>query len=140
MGKSRSAVTNTLRLLQLDPRVRTLVGENKVTAGQARTLLPVTDGDDQFEMAEMIIDEGLSVRAVEAMVKAYLTKAEKPAEKEEEVSKDDAREYRAIEDDLKTFFSTKVKVKPLGKRNKGKIEIEYYSDDDLERLLALLKK
>ena len=140
VGKSRSAVTNSLRLLQLDPRVRTLVVENKVTAGHARTLLPVTDGDDQFEMAEMIIDEGLSVRAVEAMVKAYLTKAEKPAEKEEEVSKDDAREYRAIEDDLKTFFSTKVKVKPLGKRNKGKIEIEYYSDDDLERLLALLKK
>lgn len=140
VGKSRSAVTNSLRLLQLDPRVRALVVENKVTAGHARTLLPVTDGDDQFEMAEMIIDEGLSVRAVEAMVKAYLAKAEKPAEKEEEPSKEDAREYRAIEDDLKSFFSTKVKVKPLGKRNKGKIEIEYYSDEDLERLLTLLKK
>ena len=140
VGKSRSAVTNSLRLLQLDPRVRALVVENKVTAGHARTLLPVTDGDDQFEMAEMIIDEGLSVRAVEAMVKAYLAKAEKPAEKEEELSKEDAREYRAIEDDLKSFFSTKVKVKPLGKRNKGKIEIEYYSDEDLERLLTLLKK
>ena len=140
VGKSRSAITNSLRLLQLDPRVRTLVVENKVTAGHARTLLPVTDGDDQFEMAEMIIDEGLSVRAVEAMVKAYLTKAEKPAEKEEEVSKADEREYRAIEDELKSFFSTKVKLKPLGKRNKGKIEIEYYSDEDLERLLALLKK
>lgn len=140
VGKSRSAVTNSLRLLQLDPRVRALVVENKVTAGHARTLLPVTDGDDQFEMAEMIIDEGLSVRAVEAMVKAYLAKVEKPAEKEEELSKEDAREYRAIEDDLKSFFSTKVKVKPLGKRNKGKIEIEYYSDEDLERLLALLKK
>ena len=140
VGKSRSAVTNSLRLLQLDPRVRALVVENKVTAGHARTLLPVTDGDDQFELAEMIIEEGLSVRAVEAMVKAYLAKAEKPAEKEEELSKEDAREYRAIEDDLKSFFSTKVKVKPLGKRNKGKIEIEYYSDEDLERLLALLKK
>lgn len=140
VGKSRSAITNSLRLLQLDPRVRTLVVENKVTAGHARTLLPVTDGDDQFEMAEMIIDEGLSVRAVEAMVKAYLAKAEKPAEKEEEVSKADEREYRAIEDELKSFFSTKVKLKPLGKRNKGKIEIEYYSDEDLERLLALLKK
>ena len=140
VGKSRSAVTNSLRLLQLDPRVRALVVENKVTAGHARTLLPVTDGDDQFELAEMIIEEGLSVRAVEAMVKAYLAKAEKPAEKEEELSKEDAREYRAIEDDLKSFFSTKVKVKPLGKRNKGKIEIEYYSDEDLERLLTLLKK
>ena len=140
VGKSRSAITNSLRLLQLDSRVRTLVVENKVTAGHARTLLPVTDGDDQFELAEMIIDEGLSVRAVEALVKSYLAKAEKPAEKEEELSKADEREYRAIEDDLKSFFSTKVKLKPLGKRNKGKIEIEYYSEEDLERLLALLKK
>ena len=140
VGKSRSAITNSLRLLQLEPRVRTLVVENKVTAGHARTLLPVTYGDDQFELAEMIIDEGLSVRAGEALVKSYLAKAEKPAEKEEELSKADEREYRAIEDDLKSFFSTKVKLKPLGKRNKGKIEIEYYSDEDLERLLALLKK
>ena len=140
VGKSRSAITNSLRLLQLDSRVRTLMVENKVTAGHARTLLPVTDGDDQFELAEMIIDEGLSVRAVEALVKSYLAKAENPAEKEEELSKADEREYRAIEDDLKSFFSTKVKLKPLGKRNKGKIEIEYYSEEDLERLLALLKK
>ena len=140
VGKSRSAITNSLRLLQLDSRVRTLVVENKVTAGHARTLLPVTDGDDQFELAEMIIDEGLSVRAVEALVKSYLAKTENPAEKEEELSKADEREYRAIEDDLKSFFSTKVKLKPLGKRNKGKIEIEYYSNEDLERLLALLKR
>jgi ParB family chromosome partitioning protein len=140
VGKSRSAVTNSLRLLQLDPRVRNFVVENKLTGGHARTLLPVTNGDDQFELAEQVIDEGLSVRAVEALVKSYLTQAEKPAETEEEISKEDAREYRAIEDELKSFFSTKVKLKPLGKRNKGKIEIEYYSDEDLERLLALLKK
>ena len=140
VGKSRSAVTNSLRLLQLDSRVRNFVVENKLTGGHARTLLPVADADDQFEMAEQVIEEGLSVRAVEALVKAYLSRAEKPAEKEEEISKEDAREYRAIEDDLKSFFSTKVKLKPLGKRNKGKIEIEYYSDEDLERLLALLKK
>ena len=140
VGKSRSAITNSLRLLQLDPRVRNFVVENKLTGGHARTLLPVTNGDDQFELAEHVIEEGLSVRAVETLVKSYLAKAENPAEKEEEVSKEDAREYRAIEDDLKSLFATKVKVKPLGKRNKGKIEIEYYSDDDLERLLALLKK
>ena len=140
VGKSRSAITNSLRLLQLDPRVRNFVVENKLTGGHARTLLPVANGDDQFELAEYVIEEGLSVRAVEALVKTYLAKAENPAEKEEEVSKDDAREYRAIEDDLKSLFATKVKVKPLGKRNKGKIEIEYYSDDDLERLLTLLKK
>lgn len=140
VGKSRSAITNSLRLLQLDPRVRNFVVENKLTGGHARTLLPVTEGDEQFELAEYIIEEGLSVRAVEALVKAHLEKAEKPAEKEEALSKADEREYRAIEDDLKSLFSTKVKLKPLGKRNKGKIEIEYYSDEDLERLLTLLKR
>lgn len=140
VGKSRSAITNSLRLLQLDPRVRNFVVENKLTGGHARTLLPVTEGDEQFELAEYVIEEGLSVRAVEALVKAHLEKAEKPAEKEEALSKADEREYRAIEDDLKSLFSTKVKLKPLGKRNKGKIEIEYYSDEDLERLLALLKR
>ena len=140
VGKSRSAVTNSLRLLQLDPRVRNFVVENKLTGGHARTLLPVTNGDEQFELAEYVIEEGLSVRAVEALVKAHLEKSEKPAEKEEGLSKADEREYRAIEDDLKSLFSTKVKLKPLGKRNKGKIEIEYYSDEDLERLLTLLKR
>lgn len=140
VGKSRSAITNSLRLLQLDPRVRNFVVENKLTGGHARTLLPITNGDEQFELAEYVIEEGLSVRAVEALVKTHLEKAEKPAEKEEALSKADEREYRAIEDDLKSLFSTKVKLKPLGKRNKGKIEIEYYSDEDLERLLTLLKR
>ncbi|MGN1230522.1 MAG: ParB/RepB/Spo0J family partition protein [Anaerotignum sp.] len=140
VGKSRSAITNSLRLLQLDPRVRNFVVENKLTSGHARTLLPITDGDLQFELAEHIIEEGLSVRAVEALVKAQLTKTEKADEVKEEKTKADETAYRAIEDDLKAFFSTKVKLKPMGKRNKGKIEIEYYSEDDLERLLALLKR
>lgn len=140
VGKSRSAITNSLRLLQLDPRVRNFVVENKLTGGHARTLLPITDGDMQFELAEHIIEEGLSVRAVEALVKARLAKAEKADQEKEEVAKVDETAYRAIEDDLKTLFSTKVKLKPMGKRNKGKIEIEYYSEDDLERLLALLKR
>lgn len=140
VGKSRSAITNSLRLLQLDPRVRNFVVENKLTGGHARTLLPITDGDAQFELAEHVIEEGLSVRAVETLVKARLTKAEKVDEKKEEVAKVDETAYRSIEDDLKSLFSTKVKLKPMGKRNKGKIEIEYYSEDDLERLLALLKR
>ena len=140
VGKSRSAITNSLRLLQLDPRVRNFVVENKLTSGHARTLLPITDGDAQFELAEHIIEEGLSVRAVEALVKSRLSKVEKADEEKEEVAKVDETAYRAIEDDLKSPFSTKVKLKPMGKRNKGKIEIEYYSEDDLERLLALLKR
>ena len=140
VGKSRSAVTNSLRLLQLDPRVRNFVVENKLSGGHARALLAIEDGELQFELAEYVIEEGLSVRAVETLVKDRLQKAEDAAEEEEALPKPDERIYRAIEDDLKSVFSTKVKLKPLGKRNKGKIEIEYYSDEDLERLLALLKR
>ncbi len=140
VGKSRSAVTNSLRLLQLDPRVRNFVVENKLSGGHARALLAIEDGELQFELAEYVIEEGLSVRAVETLVKDRLQKAEDAAEPEEALPKQDERIYRAIEDDLKSVFSTKVKLKPLGKRNKGKIEIEYYSDEDLERLLALLKR
>lgn len=139
VGKSRSAVANSLRLLQLDPRVRNFVVENKLTGGHARTLLAISDGDLQFELAEHVIEEGLSVRAVETLVKATLTKAEKSEERHEAVKADETA-YRTIEDDLKSLFSTKVKLKPMGKRNKGKIEIEYYSEEDLERLLAILKR
>ncbi len=139
VGKSRSAVANSLRLLQLDERVRRLVVENKLTGGHARSLLPITDGDAQFELAEHCIEEELSVRAVEALVKAYLTKAEteKIPEKTDEATKSACR---AVEEELKTIFSTKVRLKPIGKRQKGKIEMEYYSKEDLERLLALLKR
>lgn len=140
VGKSRSAITNSLRLLQLDPRVRNFVVENKLTSGHARSLLPITSGDDQFELAEMILEEGLSVRAVEAMVKEYLTKAEKTEPETQAEPKEDHTAYRVIEDDLKARFATKVVLKPMGKRKKGKIEIEYYSEEDLERLLALLKR
>lgn len=139
VGKSRSAVANSLRLLQLDSRVRNFVVENKLTGGHARTLLAVSDGDLQFELAEHVIEDGLSVRAVEALVKATLAKAEK-SEERHEAAKADETAYRSIEDDLKSLFSTKVKLKPMGKRNKGKIEIEYYSEEDLERLLAILKR
>lgn len=139
VGKSRSAVANSLRLLQLDERVRRLVVENKLTGGHARSLLPITDGDAQFELAEHCIEEELSVRAVETLVKAYLTKAEteKIPEKTDEATKSACR---AVEEELKTIFSTKVRLKPIGKRQKGKIEMEYYSKEDLERLLALLKR
>ena len=139
VGKSRSAITNSLRLLQLDARVRNFVTENKLTGGHARSLLPVSDRDAQFELAEHIIEEGLSVRAVEALVKAYLAKEDAPAPAEK-AEKADETAYRAIEEDLKSLFATKVNLKPIGKRKKGKIEIEYYSEEDLERLLVLLKR
>ena len=122
----------------MDERVRNFVVENKLTAGHARALLPLTDGEAQFELAEHIIEEGLSVRTVEAMVKSMLETAEKPAAEEEAPKKTQSPVLRQIEDELKGIFATKVKV--TQKKNKGKIEIEYYSDEDLDRLLVLMKK
>ena len=80
------------------------------------------------------------VRGEEVVLEGADAKEAVAAKVGREISKEDAREYRAIEDELKSFFSTKVKLKPRGKRNQGKIEIESDSDEDLERLLALLKK
>lgn len=138
VGKSRSTITNALRLLNLDPRVQNYVIENRLTGGHARTLLGIQDGDAQFELAEKIIEEGLSVRTVEALVKKYQEDLHKEKDGEpQEEKKFIPTSYKTIEENLKNIFGTKVKLS--GKKNKGKIEIEYYSDDDLDRLLNLMK-
>jgi len=139
VGKSRSAVTNSMRLLNLDVRVQNFVAENKLSGGHARALLSLNDGELQFEVAEKIIEEGYSVRTVEALVKQLLERSE--ICEEEKVEKKEAdfdtSSYQNIESELKTIFSTKVKI--TSKKNKGKIEIEYYSNEDLDRLLGLIK-
>ena len=134
VGKSRSAVANSLRLLNLDEEVQRLVLENKISGGHARAILGLEDSSKQLEAAEKIIEGGLSVRAAEALVKAM--NAQKPAETKPGVF--DTAGYKTIEKNLKDLFGTKVKLNC--KKNKGKIEIEYYSDADLERILELIKK
>ena len=134
VGKSRPAVANALRLLNLDERVQKLVLDGQLSAGHARTLLGIEDKDVQFATAEKIIETGMSVRAVEALVKNLNT--EKPDEPKP--SSFDTTAYKSIEKNLKDLFGTKVKLNC--KKNKGKIEIEYYSDADLDRILELIKK
>ncbi|WP_352399811.1 ParB/RepB/Spo0J family partition protein [Anaerotignum sp.] len=138
VGKSRSTITNSLRLLQLDNRVLNFVVENKLTSGHARTLLPIIDGERQFELAEHIIEEELSVRATESLVKAELSQKEtaKNAKKEENTQKN--ANQKAVEEELKTIFSTRVKINQM--KNKGKIEITYYSQEDLDRLITIMKR
>ena len=133
VGKSRPAVANAMRLLSLDERVKEFVSTGKLSAGHARTLLPL-DGDKQFDLAERIMEDGLSVRQAEAAVKAFLT----PAKEKKPSAAFDRSHYRQIEQDLHQLFSTKVKLSST--KNKGKIEIEYYSDDDLDRLIGILKR
>lgn len=138
VGKSRSAVANSMRLLNLDERVQNFVKEGKLSSGHARTLLAVEDKDAQFEMAEKILEDDLSVRNTENMVKMYAVRNANKDEKEEKPSKFNTQYFGDIEDKLKNILGTKVKLK--NKANKGKIEIEFYSDDDLDRLMSLINK
>ena len=134
VGKSRSAVANSLRLLNLDPQVQKLVWDNKITGGHARALLALEDKTAQMKIAEKIVENALSVRATESLVKAYnSSKNEKTPQ-----LLFNTNPYKSIEKNLKDVFGTKVKLSC--KKNKGKIEIEYYSDADLERILELINK
>lgn len=142
VGKSRSAVTNTLRILNLDDRVQKLIYENKISAGHARALLVISDSDLQYMAAEKIVFEELSVRQVELLVKEI---TEKEKEKLNEVKPKNNVSffnsniyYKTMEKQLNTILGTKVKIQ--NGKNKGKIEIEYYTDDDLENIVSMIKK
>lgn len=129
IGKSRSSVANSLRILNLDERVIELALEGKLTEGHCRSLLSFEDPDKQYDMALYMINSGDSVREAEKKTKARKTMPKKNA-KYEPI-------YRDIENTFQDFFGTKVKLN-AGQR-KGKIVIEYASNDDLERILGLLK-
>lgn len=135
VGKSRSAVANSIRLLSLDDNTQALVKSGKLSAGHARTIIPVDDEKQRFELAERIIEEELSVRETENIVKKILEN-KKEKKTKQKLSKFNTDSYGKIEENLKNILGTNVKLK--SGKNKGAIEIEYYSDDDLERLMALL--
>jgi len=132
IGKNRTTITNSLRLFNLDPRVMNFVVENKISGGHSRALLALP-ADAQFELAEKIIEEDLSVRAVETIVKRWL---EKPNFSDKKKAKPSY--LSSIEKEFMSVLGTKVSI--INGRKKGKIEIEYYSDKDLERILELVKK
>lgn len=136
VGKSRSNITNILRLLNLDSRVQNFIIENKITSGHARALLAIEDNNIQFELAEKIIEDSLSVRQVELLVKSMNNKLNKPPKEEE--PKEDNPIYKNIELEFSNILGTKVQISR--NKKKGKIEIEYYSDEDLERLISLIKE
>lgn len=135
VSKSRTAVTNSMRLLKLEEKVQKMVVEELITTGHARALLGIEDGEQQISCAQKIIDEKLSVRDVEKLVKNI----NKPV-KEKKVFKEKNTDfiYEDIEEKLKLSLGTKVSVSAK-ENGAGKIEIEFYSSDDLERLLEILK-
>ena len=135
VSKSRTAVTNSMRLLKLDQRVQEMLIDEMITSGHARAILSIEDHDIQYEIADKVFNHKLSVRETEKLVKKYDSKEE---EKEKEPP---VRDYKAIykeaEERMKLVFGTKVSIKEKNK-DKGKIEIEYYSQEELERIVDLM--
>ena len=129
IGKSRSSIANTVRLLNLDERVIDLAIQGKLTEGHCKALMSIQDGDKQYNMALKMIESGYTVREAEKKTKAK-GKIKKKEQKYEAI-------YRDIENTFQDFFGTKVKLDAGTK--KGKIIIQYTSNDDLERILELLK-
>ena len=137
VSKSRVAVTNSLRLLKLDPRVREMIIEDKIKSGHARTLLSVTDPEEQYRLAVMIFDNSMSVRETEKMVKKYLADKDKPGKEVKEKDTQTELIYKDYEEKLKTVIGTKVNINNKGK-GKGKIEIEYFSPDEFDRIISMM--
>ena len=137
VSKSRTAVTNSMRLLKLCDGVQQMIIDDMLSTGHARALIPIEDQEMQLQLAQKIFDEKLSVREVEKLVKGIL-KPEKEKLKKEEKQQTIQYIYQDIENKLKEKFSRKVEISSKGKNGSGKIEIEFYSNDDLDRLVETL--
>lgn len=135
VSKSRAAVTNSVRLLKLDERVQQMVIDDMISTGHARALLSIEDKDSQFRLAQRIFDEKLSVREIERLVKAD---SEKEKKKTSSNTERNDFIYQNLEEKMKTLLGTKVSISHKA-NNKGKIVIDYYSNDELERLMDLFQ-
>ena len=135
VSKSRTAVTNSMRLLKLDSRVQQMMVDEMISAGHARAILAISDPEQQYNAAMKVFDEKLSVRETEKLVKSILT----PTKKKPVVSNptEDAI-YESLKEKMKGITGTRVFIHRK-KNNKGKIEIEYYSRDDLDRIIDLFE-
>ena len=135
VAKSRTAVTNSMRLLKLDERVQQMVIDGMLTTGHARALLAIEDPEVQFQTAVRVYNEKMSVRDVEKLVKNQDRKA--PEKKQEDPQQQAV--FHDLEERMKLALGTKVSINRKDQK-KGKIEIEYYSMEDLERLMDILMK
>lgn len=137
VSKSRAYVTNSMRLLKLAQKVQEMVIDDMISTGHARTLLAIEDLDKQYEIAQKVFDEKLSVRELEKLVKT-LTSPEKPKKKKEDLSK-----YQVHFDEYAAKLADKLGVKvgvSLKDKSTGKLEIDFYSSDDFEKIFDKLNK
>ena len=133
VSKSRTAVTNSMRLLKLSDKVQQMIIDDMISTGHARALLAIDDPELQYTLANKIFDEKLSVRETEKLVKEI----KNPKKPKEKTVMENAFIYQDLEEKMKGVFGTKVSIASKGK-GKGKIEIEYYSDDELEHLFDMM--
>lgn len=133
VSKSRTAVTNSMRLLKLNEKVQQMIIDDMISTGHARALLAIDDLEQQYILANKIFDEKLSVRETEKLIKEL----KNPKKAKEKKKVENSFIYTDLEDKMKEVFGTKVHVAVKGK-GKGKIEIEYYSDDELERMFDMI--
>ena len=138
VSKSRTAVTNAMRLLKLNDKVQQMLIDDMLTTGHARALLAIEDQDKQYEAAQKIFDEKLSVRDTEKLVKNIQNEKPDAPVSTNKIDPQLLAVYRDLEEQMKSLLGTKVYINPKDDK-KGKLEIEYYSQDELDRIIDLLR-
>ncbi|MSS62951.1 ParB/RepB/Spo0J family partition protein [Velocimicrobium porci] len=138
VSKSRTAITNSMRLLKLDKRVQQMLIDDIISSGHGRALLAIENKNMQYTLAMKILDEKLSVRETEKLVKKLLKDNQ---DKKELIQKTDNKKqllYQDLEEKIRSIVGTKVNINQKKNSNRGKIEIEYYSEEELERIIDML--
>jgi len=136
IGKDRTTITNTLRLLKLPPEIKNEILKNRITPGHARAILSLDSKEKQKELCTLIIKNNLSVREAETLARRWAGKQRKAPSSIQKVELESL--LLSFQDSLRNYLGTKVRIIPKGKR--GKIEIEYYSDEDLTRIVETILK
>lgn len=136
VSKSRTAVTNSMRLLKLDDRVQQMLIDDMISTGHARALLGVEDKEQQYKLAQKVFDEKLSVRDIEKLMKSFSKEAK--TEKTEKTEIKNQFIYQNLEEKMKALLGTKVSINHKA-NNQGKIVIDYYSNEELERIMYLFQ-
>ena len=138
VSKSRTAVTNAMRLLKLNEKVQQMLIEEMLTTGHARALLAIENQDKQYEVAQKVFDEKLSVRDTEKLVKNIQNQKPEDTTTTDKINPQLLAVYHDLEEQMKVLLGTKVHINPKNDK-KGKLEIEYYSQDELDRIIDLIR-
>lgn len=138
VSKSRTAVTNSMRLLKLDERVQQMVIDEMISTGHARAILAISDKDKQYDFAQRVFDEKLSVRDVEKEVKKLTSEKDETKKPESKIDPKLEVIYNDLQEQMKKILGTKVSIVPKDNK-KGKVEIEYYNQDELDRIVTLFQ-